>query len=86
MEDFIDKQASSGNGQPSTFDQYFMKDEYVEMYQTKDEMFEDKTPQWGPFAEALVQSSQFVHFCDDYFVEEEKGEVKNFQMFKAIIR
>ena len=44
MEDFIDKQASSGNGQPSTFDQYFMKDEYVEMYQTKDEMFEDKTP------------------------------------------
>ena len=56
------------------------------MYKTKDEMFEEKNPQWGPFAEALVLSSQFVHFCDDYFVEEEKGEVKNFQMFKAIMR
>ena len=87
MEDFIEKQVSyNANGQPCTFDQYFSKDDYVEMYKTKDEMFEEKNPQWGPFAEALVQSSQFVHFCDDYFVEEEKGEVKNFQMFKAIMR
>jgi hypothetical protein len=40
------------------------------------------------FAQALIKSSQFIHFCDEFFSDTSvggSGELTNFQMFKAIM-
>ena len=56
------------------FDKYFNKDKYLEY-------FEDCPTQFD-FAEQLLQSSQFIHMCDDFFSD----ELNNFQMMVAILK
>ena len=78
IEDYIDKKVKS-NG--AFFENYFFKKEYTSH-------FEALSDHHHAFAKALVESSQFIHFCDDYFTDLAAGgagELNNFQMFKAII-
>ena len=42
------------------FQKYFNIKDYLSYY-------EDRGDIYKKFAEALVQSSQFIHFCDDFF-------------------
>lgn len=39
--------------------------------------------QYGYFAKELTKSSQFIHFCDDYFSG--TSELNNYQLFKSIV-
>lgn len=73
IDDFINKRVQSNE---AIFDSYFLKKEFLEY-------FGSLTDQHLKFAEALLKSSQFVHFCDDYFAG--TGQLNNFQMFKAIL-
>jgi predicted metal-binding protein len=71
IEDFIDKSIAVKD---ATFDKYFKLMDYLDH-------FECYGKQHHEFAKALVVSSQFVHFCDDYFAEVDHN---NFKMLKEI--
>jgi hypothetical protein len=73
VEDFMDKKIKS---QDARFDIYFDHSEYVGYF----EQFYDLH---GKFAQALTVSSQFIHFCDDYFSG--AAELNNYQLFRAIV-
>ena len=45
--------------------------------------FDDICDHHAKFAQELTNSSQFIHFCDDYFTG--AAELNNYQMFRAIV-
>ena len=73
VEDFMEKKIKS---QDARFDIYFRHTEYVGY-------FEDFCDVHAKFAQALTASSQFIHFCDDYFSG--AAELNNYQMFRSIV-
>ena len=73
VEDFMEKKIKS---QDARFDIYFRTSEYVGY-------FEDICETHAKFAQELTTSSQFIHFCDDYFTG--AAELNNYQMFRAIV-
>ena len=78
IDDFINRKVSS-NG--AYFESYFFKNDYLSQ-------FEDMSDVHLKFVQALVGSSQFIHFCDEFFSETTvggDGELTNFQMFKSIM-
>lgn len=63
------------------FENYFLKTDYLSNFEIMSEEHHN-------FAKALVSSSQFIHFCDEYFTDTTAGgtgELTNFQMLKAIM-
>jgi hypothetical protein len=78
IEDYIDKRVKS-NG--AFFENYFQINDYLSY-------FESMSDEHLTFAQALIKSSQFIHFCDEFFSDLSvggSGDLTNFQMFKAII-
>lgn len=73
VEDFMEKKIKS---QDARFDIYFRQTDYVGY-------FEDFCEAHTNFAKELTTSSQFIHFCDDYFTG--AAELNNYQMFRAIV-
>lgn len=68
---FIDSKCASQDTQ-TVFDKYFDKKNYLKSFEGESTL---------PFAQRLVNSSQFQRFCDDYFAQD---GANNFRVFYGI--
>jgi len=57
------------------FTKYFDKQKYLNLFSDSKE--------YQKFAKQILTSSQFQHFCDDYFM---KDELNNYRIFFSIVR
>ena len=70
LEDYIDTKTDPNQ---ANFYKYFNKKGYLDNFDL---------PAQKEFAQKLMESSQFIHFCDDFFSD----ELNNFQMLHAILK
>ena len=72
VNDFIDKTKKADDAD-TVFTKYFDKKKYLESF---------KGEAQEAFAKEMLNSSQFQHFSDDYFLED---EITNYKLFFNIV-